>query len=39
MGANSNYFVIGLAERLESVEAWREESHDHNKIMELLCRD
>ena len=39
MGANSNYFVIGLAERLESVEAWREEGHDHNKIMELLCRD
>ena len=39
MGANSNYFVIGLAERLEPVEAWREQGHDHNKIMDLLCRE
>ncbi len=39
MGANSNYFVIGLAERIEPVEAWREEGHDHNKIMDLLCRE
>lgn len=39
MGANSNYFVIGLAERLESVETWQKEGHNHDKIMELLCRD
>lgn len=37
MGAECNFFILGLAERLESVEAWREEGHDHNKIMELLC--
>jgi hypothetical protein len=37
MGAECNYFILGLAERLESVEAWREEGHDQNKIMELLC--
>ncbi len=37
MGANSNYFVIGLAERIKPLEAWREEGYDHDKIMELLC--
>jgi predicted hydrocarbon binding protein len=36
-GAEHNTFVIGLAERLEPVEAWREEGHDYNKILELLC--
>ena len=38
MGAYSNYFVIGLAERIEPVEAWREQGHEHHKIMDLLCR-
>lgn len=37
MGAECNYFVIALADRLASVDAWREEGHDHNAIMQLLC--
>jgi predicted hydrocarbon binding protein len=39
MGADSNNFVIGLAERIKPIEAWREEGHDHATIMELLCRN
>lgn len=38
MGAESNYFVLGLEERLKSISAWLEEGHDHATIMELLCR-
>lgn len=38
MGAESNYFVIGIEERLKSISAWLEEGHDHATIMELLCR-
>ena len=39
LGASSNHFVIGLGERLKTVKAWLEESHDHATIMELLCRN
>ncbi|ACB51459.1 hypothetical protein cce_2109 [Crocosphaera subtropica ATCC 51142] len=37
MGANSNMFVIGLADRINPIQAWLEEGHDHATIMELLC--
>jgi predicted hydrocarbon binding protein len=36
MGAESNYFVIGLAERVKLANAWLEEGHDHPTIMERL---
>ncbi|ACK69544.1 4-vinyl reductase 4VR [Gloeothece citriformis PCC 7424] len=39
MGAEGNYFVLGLEERLKSISAWLEEGHDHATIMELLCRN
>lgn len=38
MGAESNHFVLGLAERLKPIQAWLDEEHDHATIMELLCR-
>jgi uncharacterized protein len=37
MGAEFNYFILGLPERLEAVEAWREEGQDHRTIVERLC--
>ncbi|MDJ0597975.1 MAG: 4-vinyl reductase [Crocosphaera sp.] len=39
MGANSNIFVIGLADRIKPINTWLEEGHDHSTIMELLCRN
>ncbi len=37
LGNERNYFVIGLAERLNPVSIWLEEGHDHATMMELLC--
>ncbi|MEG3438158.1 V4R domain-containing protein [Pannus brasiliensis CCIBt3594] len=39
LGADANYFVVGLADRLKPVNAWLEEGHDRATIMELLCRN
>jgi hypothetical protein len=40
MGADGNYFVLGLADRLQSVEAWSAtEKLSHAAIMERLCAD
>ncbi|WP_107668256.1 V4R domain-containing protein [Cyanothece sp. BG0011] len=39
MGANSNRFVIGLAERIKPIKTWLEEGYNHETIMELLCRN
>lgn len=36
MGADCNYFVIGLQERVKLTNAWLEEGHDHPTIMERL---
>jgi hypothetical protein len=37
LGAECNYFLLGLAERLKAAEAWLEEQQDHATIMERLC--
>jgi predicted hydrocarbon binding protein len=37
LGSEVNHFVLGLAERLKPIDAWVEESHDHQTIMELLA--
>jgi predicted hydrocarbon binding protein len=37
MEAECNHFVIGLPERLQSVEAWLAEGQDHATIMSRLC--
>ncbi len=39
IGSDCNYFVIGIAERIKSTEAWLEEGHNHATIMDLLCRN
>jgi uncharacterized protein len=40
MGADSNHFILGLADRLKSVEAWvATEKLDPTAIMERLCGD
>lgn len=39
MGAESNYFVLGIPERIKPAQAWLEEGHDSATIMELLCRN
>lgn len=36
-GADSNYFVIGLPQRLQAAEAWLEEGQDHHTIIKRLC--
>lgn len=36
MGAECNYFVVGLFERLQPVENWLEEGQDHNTIIKSL---
>lgn len=36
MGAESNYFVIGLEERVKLAKAMSEEGHDHSIIMDRL---
>jgi uncharacterized protein len=38
MGAESNYFVLGLPERVKRAEAWLQEKQDHATIMERLCQ-
>ena len=38
LGADCNRFVLGLSERLRTVEAWLEEEQDHVTIMNRLCR-
>lgn len=38
MGAEYSAFVLGLAERLQSIEAWREEGYDCAMILQLLCQ-
>lgn len=38
MGSEANYFVIGLAERVRTAQAWLEEGQDHQTIMNRLCR-
>lgn len=37
MGADANYFIIGLEERMKSAKAWLEEGHNHDMVMNLLC--
>lgn len=39
MGAESNHFVLGLAERIQPAEAWLEEGQDHDTIMMRLCQN
>ncbi|MBR8827940.1 MAG: 4-vinyl reductase [Gomphosphaeria aponina SAG 52.96 = DSM 107014] len=36
MGAECNYFVMGVSDRLKAAEAWLEEGQDHSTIMERL---
>ncbi|MGB8701408.1 MAG: V4R domain-containing protein [Thermosynechococcaceae cyanobacterium] len=38
LGADCNYFVLGLSERVKRAEAWLQEKHDHATIMERLCQ-
>jgi uncharacterized protein len=38
MGADCNYFILGLPERVKRAEAWLQEKHDHATIMERLCQ-
>jgi hypothetical protein len=38
MGAPSNYFVLGLPERVQKAHAWLEEKHDHETIMSRLIQ-
>lgn len=39
LGAESNYFVLGLANRLTPAEAWLEEGQDHRTILKRLCQN
>jgi len=39
MGAKNNAFIIGLKERLEPAEAWREKGQDHQSILNQLCNN
>jgi len=38
MGAECNYFVIGLENRIKLANGWLEENQDHPTILERLCR-
>lgn len=38
-GSDSNYFVVGLKQRLQSASAWLEEGQDHRTIMKRLCEN
>ncbi|HEY9828694.1 MAG TPA: V4R domain-containing protein, partial [Stenomitos sp.] len=38
LGAECNHFVLGLPERVKRAEAWLQENHDHDTIMERLCQ-
>ncbi|MGE5659851.1 MAG: V4R domain-containing protein [Actinomycetota bacterium] len=37
LGAESNCFILGLSDRLKSVEAMVDEGQNHEKIMNYLC--
>lgn len=37
MGAEQNYFVLGLSERLAPIEAWIKSEISHDNIMDRLC--
>lgn len=37
MGEMQNQFVLGMTERLKAIDAWLQEGHDHDTIMERLC--
>ena len=37
LGADGNRFLIGLSERLQSVEEWVERKLDHEAILQQLC--
>uniref|UniRef100_B8HN29 4-vinyl reductase 4VR n=1 Tax=Cyanothece sp. (strain PCC 7425 / ATCC 29141) TaxID=395961 RepID=B8HN29_CYAP4 len=37
LGADRNYFILGLRERVEPAAAWLEEGHDHATILDRLC--
>ncbi|MBE9144569.1 V4R domain-containing protein [Planktothrix mougeotii] len=37
MGADCNYFILGLSNRLQAVEAWVDEGKDHETILKQLC--
>ncbi len=38
-GEDSNYFIVGLKERLKTAQAWLEEGQDHRTIMKRLCEN
>ena len=38
LGADSNRFILGLPERVKRAEAWLQEKHDHDTIMDRLCQ-
>ena len=38
LGADCNYFALGLSQRLKVVEAWLDEQLDHESIMDRLCK-
>lgn len=37
LGADCNRFILGLPDRIASVETWVTEGKDHETIMKLLC--
>lgn len=37
LGAEANYFVIGLEERVNVAHTWLEEGHDYETVLSLLC--
>ena len=37
LGADCNLFILGVAKRLESINAWLEQGDDHATIMQRLC--
>jgi hypothetical protein len=36
LGADCNYFILGLSDRLKAVEGWLSENQDHQTIIERL---
>lgn len=39
LGAECNYFILGIAKRLKPAEAWIEEQQDHSTILNRLCNN
>jgi hypothetical protein len=37
LGAECNYFILGLFKRLKPAEAWIEEQQNHETILKRLC--